>query len=170
MRKSSFLSHPASVTRGLRKLNYKITSLLLNSTTEFNKQLQQHNSCVEFSFNNTKYRQTDGIAMGSPLGPVLANIFVGYTENKLFDFLVRTQFYQQYVDDTFAIFENEAECNEFFNILNSLINVSFSLFPCTFNLAKLFQKAKPVRLTQALRTAKSLAGDLACFHGAKAHN
>ena len=28
--------------------------------------------------------------------------------------------FTNYVDDTFAIFENEAECNEFFNILNSL--------------------------------------------------
>ena len=37
-------------------------------------------SGVAFSFNNTMYRQTDGIAMSSPLGPVLANIFVGYNE------------------------------------------------------------------------------------------
>ena len=66
------------------------------------------------------YRQTDGIAMGSPLGPVLANIFVGYNENKLFDFSVKPQFYKRYVDDTFAIFENEAECDEFFKIQNSL--------------------------------------------------
>ena len=73
-----------------------------------------------FSFNNTMYRQTDSIAMGSPLGPVLANIFVGYNENKLFDFSVKPQFYKRYVDDTFAIFENEAEWDKFFNILNSL--------------------------------------------------
>ena len=30
---------------------------------------------VEFSFNNTMYKQTDEVTMGSPLGPALANIF-----------------------------------------------------------------------------------------------
>ena len=34
-------------------------------------------SSVEFNFNNTIYKQTDGVAMRSPLGPALANIFVG---------------------------------------------------------------------------------------------
>ena len=29
---------------------------------------------VEFSFNGVMYQQVDGVAMGSPLGPVLANI------------------------------------------------------------------------------------------------
>ena len=41
-------------------------------------------SSVEFSFNNTTYKQTDEVAMGSPLGPALADIFVGYYEEKLF--------------------------------------------------------------------------------------
>ena len=82
--------------------------------------MQMATSGVKISFNNTMYRQTDGIAMGSPLDPVLANIFVGYNENKLFDFSTKPQLYKRYVDDTFAIFENEAECDEFFNILHSL--------------------------------------------------
>ena len=30
------------------------------------------------------YKQTDGVAMRSPLGPALAHIFVGYYEEKLF--------------------------------------------------------------------------------------
>ena len=36
---------------------------------------------VDFSFNNIMHRQIDGVAMGSPLGPCLANIFVGFYES-----------------------------------------------------------------------------------------
>ena len=39
---------------------------------------------VEFNFNNKMYKQIDGVAMGRPLGLVLAHIFVGYQEEKLF--------------------------------------------------------------------------------------
>ena len=39
---------------------------------------------VQFSFNNDMYMQVDGVAMGSPLGPILANIFVGYHEQQTF--------------------------------------------------------------------------------------
>ena len=40
---------------------------------------------VEFSFDNEMYQQKDGVAMGNPLGPALANIFVGFHEERLFD-------------------------------------------------------------------------------------
>ena len=33
-------------------------------------------SGVEFSFNEIMYKQTDGVAMDSPLDPALANIFL----------------------------------------------------------------------------------------------
>ena len=39
---------------------------------------------VEFIFDGKIYKQVDGVAMVSPLGPILANIFVGYLENELF--------------------------------------------------------------------------------------
>ena len=77
-------------------------------------------SSVEFSFNNTMYNQTDGVAMGSPLGPALANIFVGYYEEKLFSQTQKPPTYFRYVDDTFAIFDHRAEANEFLTKLNCL--------------------------------------------------
>ena len=66
------------------------------------------------------HRQIDGVAMGSPLGPALANIFVGYQEAQLFNIAKRPLVYFRYVDDTFAVFNNEEDCNTFFIQLNSL--------------------------------------------------
>ena len=57
--------------------------------------------------------------MGSPLGPVLANIFVGHCESKIDDsrWLL---LYNRFVDDTFSIFNSWVECNDFFSLLNGL--------------------------------------------------
>ena len=82
--------------------------------------MQTATSSVEFSFNNIMHRQIDGVAMGSPLGPSLANIFVGYYEALLFKRVNKPLMYYRYVDDTFAVFNDEDECNEFFSHLNSL--------------------------------------------------
>ena len=64
------------------------------------------------------YKQTDGVATGSPLGPALANIFVGYYEEKLFSQTQKPPTYFRYADDTFAIFDYEAEEYEFLTTLN----------------------------------------------------
>ena len=37
-------------------------------------------SGTHFLFNGDYYNQIDGVAMGYPLGPVLANLFMGYHE------------------------------------------------------------------------------------------
>ena len=75
---------------------------------------------VEFSFNNQMYKQLDGIAMGSPLGPALANIFVGFHESRLFNNTIKPGVYFRYVDDTFVIFGSELECDHFHVNLNHL--------------------------------------------------
>ena len=46
--------------------------------------MQTATSFVEYIFNNIMHRQIDGVAMGSPLGPSLANNFVGYYAALLF--------------------------------------------------------------------------------------
>ena len=39
-------------------------------------------SQTHFIFNSKFYNQIDGVSMGSPLAPVLANIFMGFYESK----------------------------------------------------------------------------------------
>ena len=75
---------------------------------------------LEFSFNNVMYKQADEEAIGSPSGPALGNVFVGYYENKLFTSVEKPLLYIRCVDDTFAIFRSETEENTFFTSLNSL--------------------------------------------------
>ena len=55
--------------------------------------------------------------MGSSLGPTLANIFVGFYEEKLFSQIAKPQVYFRYADDTFIIFHIKAEVSEFLNEL-----------------------------------------------------
>ena len=81
--------------------------------------MQLATSSVDFSFNNM-YRQIDDVAMGSPLGLALPNIFIGHQEEKLLNFVNRPLAYLRYVDDMFAVFNNEDDCNAFLSHLNSL--------------------------------------------------
>ena len=48
--------------------------------------------------------------MGSPLVPVLANIFKGFHESKcLNEYNLNKPFYLRYVDDIVAVFDNEQD-------------------------------------------------------------
>ena len=77
-------------------------------------ELMQTATCsVEFSFNNTMHKQIDGVAMGSPLGPALANMFEAFCESKLFRNTKKPLLCHRYVDDTFVAFNNEENCEQF---------------------------------------------------------
>ena len=58
--------------------------------------------------------------MGSPLGPILANIFVGSQERRLFDKFPKPFIYLRYVDDTFVSFRSSSDALAFLDILNQL--------------------------------------------------
>ena len=58
---------------------------------------------VNFKFNNGIYIQCDRVAMGSPLGPLLANIFmISLEDNTLPKLELYLRNWKWYVDDTFA--------------------------------------------------------------------
>ena len=66
--------------------------------------------------------------MGSLLAPALANIFVGYHEEKLFLESTKRAAYFRYVDDNFALFQNEKESEEYlikFNEITSFFQIHF---------------------------------------------
>ena len=89
------------------------------SEDSFRKILRMVTSGVEFSFDNIMYRQVDGVAMGSPLGPVLANIFVGYCESRVPD-EAWPSLYCRFVDDSFAYFDKYQESDRLLQMLNDL--------------------------------------------------
>ena len=60
-------------------------------------------SGVEFSVDDVMYRQIDKVGMGSPLGPVLANIFAGFCESHILD-VEYPPLYCRFVDDCWTLF------------------------------------------------------------------
>ena len=58
--------------------------------------------------------------MGSPLGPALANLFMGYHENKWLNSEESSTvlFYERYVGDIFCLFKCETDADRFLTFLN----------------------------------------------------
>ena len=69
---------------------------------------------VEFSVDNIMYRQIDGVSMGYPVGPALANIFVGFHGKGLLSSRNKPVVYFRYVDDIIRVFNNETVADLFF--------------------------------------------------------
>ena len=86
-------------------------------------------SKTNFLFDGVVYDQVDGIAMGSPLAPTLANLFLGHHEkNWLSEYEgVGPSFYRRYVDDIFAVFENKDDAFSFLEYINKKhVNLKFT--------------------------------------------
>ena len=82
-----------------------------------------------FLFEEEYFDQVDGVAMGSPLAPVLANIFMGHFEKLWIENYRgnKVEFYKRYVDDIFCLFKNEKDALDFFEYINTQHpNISFT--------------------------------------------
>ena len=82
-------------------------------------------------FNNKFYKLIDGVALRSPLGPALANIFMSSFENKWLKncaYDVKPAFYRRHVDSIFTLFSTLIHADKFKNNLSSKhSNISLSL-------------------------------------------
>ena len=83
---------------------------------------------VQFTFNGQIYRQVDGVAMKSPLNPILADIFLSSLKNKLDGVIQDTYLYVRYVDDTFLLCRNKNQAKQLLQIFNSVHpNMKFTM-------------------------------------------
>ena len=99
---SLFLNVPLETTIDiiLRRIytNHELTTSLTKK--EMKELLLLCTKNVHFTFNGQIYIQVDGVAMGSPLAPLLADIFMIELERLLIPNLRKIKFWRSYVDDT----------------------------------------------------------------------
>ena len=102
---------------GIKKSDFKI---MLNLATKGSV----------FYFNGNYFRQVDGVAMGSPLGPALANMFLSHHESRWIEMCplnFSPVFYRRYVDDVFVLMRSEENLFSFLDYMNTKHpNISFT--------------------------------------------
>jgi hypothetical protein len=83
-----------------------------------------------FQFNGDYYDQIDGVSMGSPLGPLFANVFMSDFERKHMNRLkeLGVNIWYRYVDDIFATLNNENQATAVLEYLNGQHkNIKFTI-------------------------------------------
>ena len=79
------------------------------SRNDFEKLLRMALQNNFFNFDGKIYKQTDGVAMDSPLGPSLANAFLCFHEQIWLNECpegFKPVYYRRYVDDIFVLFRS----------------------------------------------------------------
>ena len=81
-----------------------------------------------FTYNNTIYKQVHGCAMGSPVSPVIANLYMEEIEVRAVTNTANPpKEWDRYVDDVFSIMKKDA-VSTFHDELNSIdIHISFTI-------------------------------------------
>ena len=87
---------------------------------DFRILLQAATSETQFMFDGNIYVQHNGVAMGAPLAPIIADIFMAELETTLMDRLEQkgVREWHRYVDDTFVLVEPDTNIQEVLDVLN----------------------------------------------------
>ena len=83
----------------------------------------------KFTFNGKFYKQVFGMAMGNPLSPLLANLYMEFFEKNLLPTITSIPYkWKRYVDDVFVLFHFNFDIETFFNDINNLVpSIKFTL-------------------------------------------
>ena len=73
------------------------------------------------------YKQVDGVAMGSPLGVLFANFFMGRVERDAFSTSQKPTIYARYVDDIFVLAKDVAEVQQLQQHLQEISGLHFTV-------------------------------------------
>lgn len=94
---------------------------------------------IPFRFLDKCYVQCDGVAMGSPLGPILADLFMSKLEEKVNRFSTnKPLIWIRYVDDIFCIFKKDQNIDDFLKRINNwYLNRNFTIETETSNVRRL---------------------------------
>ena len=101
------------------------------SKIEFKELLSVATKDSQFIFDGTLFKQIDGVTMGSPLGPTLANAFLVYHKKNWLErcpLEYRPLYYRRNADDIFVLFNSPEHLKRFHSYLNSChLNISFTI-------------------------------------------
>jgi len=104
-----------------------LTNNWFNQTYDLNLEREELTQLLEvattnqlFQFDGQLYEQTDGVAIGSPLGPLMANVFMCHLEDKVACDGMVPSLYKRYADDTLAKMPNTDTAADFLTTLNGL--------------------------------------------------
>ena len=103
-----------------------------------------------FSFADNYYKQINGVAMGTKMGPCYANLFVGYVEHQFFNQYdgPKPDFYGRYIHDCIdAILSSREELNRFITSVNSF----HPSLKYTWEISETSQQKKPSNLNSEKR-------------------
>ena len=106
-------------TQGLFEIDRTVYGLNKKGRTEM-LSLSLKNPIILFDMEF--YSQIDGVAMESPLGPTLTNIFLCHHENKWLNDCFnsfKVVFYKRCIDDIFVLFKKSEHVQLFVNYMNS---------------------------------------------------
>ena len=84
---------------------------------------------THFVFQGRFYEQTEGAAMGSPLSPIIANLYMEAFEEKAISTLPSPpSLWRRFVDDTFVIIK-KTQKESFISLINSIDeNIQFTIW------------------------------------------